>query len=212
MKLSSTGAFSTTAHNPISRADIDGSRTYLHNGDAKFTQDNNNTTYMINNYGSTVNYIGTYDTASTTFSSIHNKEYFETYRNSLGTAYGLRMSDKDITVTTANGKWGGTTFTSLKEYLTATRVRHQLYTFTFPSNASTYYGHYYYDIPYTTIGVPTTGIVILGAFVANVTTNIPAFVQCVSSPNAFRVYSNSADIRSKNVSIRVIWEEYTTVN
>lgn len=141
--------------------------------------------------------------------SIYTKGWCVTTAYS-GTSSSLMVaSNSDIYFSTSGSggtlnTWDGTN-TSLKTAISSIpKVKVADYTFTFPSTATAYYEHYYYDVTYSNLNIPTTGVKIINAFVANVQTNIPAFAQCVT-PSAFRVNSKYADIKGKTITMRVIY-------
>lgn len=182
------------------------------------------TTAMAGN--TNVNNVTQTDTATSSAASYYNILFSNaaadttTRTDSVRKSAYLFFDTKDSTLTTGNlvasstvyaadvsnltSTWDGTN-TSLKTAISSIpKVKVADYTFTFPSTATAYYEHYYYDVTYSNLNIPTTGITIINAFVANVGNNIPAFAQCVA-PSAFRVYSRYADIKGKTITMRVIY-------
>lgn len=108
------------------------------------------------------------------------------------------------------GNYTGTSFNGnrLNTFLDSTGVKFVSIAGTIPSNASSYYSHYYRDISLSSIGL--SGKFIIGMWLY-LSTNIPAFLQ-IADGSIIRIYSQHADCRGKTFTLRVAYTDYELAN
>ena len=130
-------------------------------------------------------------------------DHGSTYIGELTAVSYNAQGGRSIDIVRGGQGWAGSSELHLNDYLTGNKIRTASFSGTFPTNASTYYSNYYYDVTLATI-IPVEdydNAQLLSVW-ACIGTNIPHSV-IIADSTRVRINSQFADIRGKSVYIKV---------